>query len=67
MVRLIAARLLPLVLITVAAAAWFNDVQDGGPHVVRNFVPLIMRANSMPVRLTARPSLQTRLNPTSRF
>ena len=42
MVRLITARLLPLVFITVAAAAWFNEVQDGGPHVVRNFVPLII-------------------------
>ena len=35
-------RLLPLVLLTGAAAAWFDDVQGGGPYVLRNFVPLII-------------------------
>ncbi len=35
-------RLLPLVLLTGAAGAWFNDVQGGGPYVLRNFVPLII-------------------------
>ncbi len=42
MFRLIMVRLLPLVLLTAAAAAWFNDVQNGGPYVLRNFVPLII-------------------------
>ncbi len=35
-------RLLPLVLLTGAAGAWFNDVQSGGPYVLRNFVPLVI-------------------------
>ena len=35
-------RLLPLVLLAGAAGAWFNDVQGGGPYVLRNFVPLII-------------------------
>ncbi len=35
-------RLLPIVLLTGAAGAWFNDVQGGGPYVLRNFVPLII-------------------------
>ena len=34
-----AVRLLPLVLLTIAAAAWFHDVQDGGPYVMRNLLP----------------------------
>ncbi len=42
MLRLITVRLLPLILLTGAAGAWFNDVQDGGPYVLRNFVPLII-------------------------
>ncbi len=33
-------RLAPVLLITVAAAVWFNDVQNGGPWVVRNLMPL---------------------------
>ena len=33
-------RLLPVMLVTVAAAAWFYDVQQGGPWVIRNLVPL---------------------------
>ncbi len=32
-------RLLPLVLLVIAAAAWINDVQGGGPYVLRNLVP----------------------------
>jgi len=32
-------RLLPLLLLTVAAAFWFNDVQQGGPYVLRNLLP----------------------------
>jgi hypothetical protein len=31
--------MLPLLLLTVAAAAWFNDVQQGGPYVLRNLLP----------------------------
>lgn len=32
-------RLLPVVMLVVAAAVWINDVQDGGPYVMRNLVP----------------------------
>ncbi len=42
MFRLITVRLLPIILLTGAAAAWFNEVQDGGPYVLRNFVPLFI-------------------------
>ena len=35
-------RLLPVALITLAAAAWFNDVQGGGPWVLRNLLPLLV-------------------------
>ena len=34
-------RLLPVALVTLAAAAWFNDVQGGGPWVLRNLLPLL--------------------------
>jgi len=33
-------RLLPVVLVAIAAAAWFSDVEQGGPYVLRNLVPL---------------------------
>jgi len=36
---LIGIRILPLVLLTSAAAVYFNDVQDGGPFVLRNLLP----------------------------
>jgi hypothetical protein len=39
MLRLIFVRLLPVVLLLVAAGVWFNDVQDGGPYVLRNLIP----------------------------
>ncbi|HSG58044.1 MAG TPA: hypothetical protein VLA06_00800 [Woeseiaceae bacterium] len=39
MVRLFFVRLLPLVLLLLAAGFWFHDVQDGGPYVARNLVP----------------------------
>ena len=39
MLRLTLVRLLPLVLLVFAAAAWINSVQDGGPYVLRNLVP----------------------------
>lgn len=34
------ARLLPVVLLAVAAGFWFADVQAGGPWVLRNLMPL---------------------------
>ena len=34
------ARLLPVLLVAVAAGLWFADVQDGGPWIGRNLVPL---------------------------
>ncbi len=37
--RLTAIRVLPLLLLTIAAAAWFADVQQGGPYVLRNLLP----------------------------
>lgn len=39
MLRLTFVRLLPIVLVLAAAAAWINDVQGGGPYVLRNLVP----------------------------
>lgn len=39
MARLIFVRLLPVALLIVAAGAWFHDVQQGGPYVLRNLVP----------------------------
>ncbi len=33
-------RLLPVVLLTVAAGFWFAEVQAGGPWVLRNLLPL---------------------------
>ncbi len=38
MTRLV-VRLLPIVLLIMAAAVWINDVQHGGPYVLRNLVP----------------------------
>jgi hypothetical protein len=38
-VRLTVIRVLPLLLLTIAAAAWFNDVQQGGAYVLRNLLP----------------------------
>lgn len=35
-------RLLPVLLVSIAAGVWFNDVQEGGPHVVRNLIPLLL-------------------------
>ena len=39
-VRISIFRLLPILLVSLAAAAWFNEVQDGGPYVGRNLLPL---------------------------
>jgi hypothetical protein len=41
-VRLILLRLAPLVMLVVAAGFWFNEVQDSGPYVLRNLVPLLV-------------------------
>jgi hypothetical protein len=40
MSRLMLVRLLPVILLSAAAAAWFNEVQGGGPYVIRNLLPL---------------------------
>ncbi len=37
---LIALRLAPVLLVAAAAGAWFADVQDGGPWVLPNLLPL---------------------------
>ncbi len=39
-IKLTAWRLLPVILISTAAAFWFNDVEGGGPYVLRNLIPL---------------------------
>ena len=36
----IVVRLLPVVLVVLAAGMWFNEVQFGGPWVTRNLAPL---------------------------
>jgi len=38
---LIFFRLLPVALVVGAAGFWFADVQDGGPYLARNLIPLI--------------------------
>ena len=40
--RYLLLRLAPVVLITVAAGFWFADVQQYGPWVLRNLVPLVV-------------------------
>jgi hypothetical protein len=39
---LILVRLAPLVLVSLAAAAWFREVQGGGPYVLRNVLPMLL-------------------------
>ena len=39
MLRLFLVRLAPLVLLVIAAGFWIDDVQHGGPYVLRNLVP----------------------------
>jgi hypothetical protein len=39
MLRLTLVRLLPLAMLVVAMAVWINDVQGGGPYVLRNLLP----------------------------
>ena len=38
--RYLVVRLLPVLLVAAAAALWFAEVQDGGPWVARNLLPL---------------------------
>lgn len=38
--RYLVVRLLPVALVTIAAGAWFYEVQQGGPWAVRNLLPL---------------------------
>ena len=40
--KYLVVRLLPVVLLTLAAAFWFADVQQGGPWIFRNLLPLAM-------------------------
>lgn len=40
--RLTFWRLLPVLLVSLAAGLWFNDVQDGGQYVARNLIPLLL-------------------------
>lgn len=42
MARLMLVRMLPLALLVAAAGVWINDVQDGGPYVLRNLVPPVV-------------------------
>lgn len=39
MARLVAIRLLPLLLLLAAVGLWFNEVQEGGPYFLQNLVP----------------------------
>lgn len=39
--KFLLSRLLPVLLLGTAAAFWFADVQEGGPWVARNLVPLL--------------------------
>lgn len=41
-IKLTVWRLLPVILVSVAAAFWFNAVQQGGPYVIRNLIPLAL-------------------------
>jgi hypothetical protein len=40
--RFLVVRLLPVALVTSAAGAWFYEVQQGGPWVLRNLLPLVI-------------------------
>ena len=39
--KYLVVRLLPVLLVCAAAGAWFADVQQGGPWVLRNLLPLV--------------------------
>ena len=38
---MIFVRLLPVLLVVVAAGFWIAEVQDGGPYLARNLIPLL--------------------------
>jgi len=40
MFRLISVRILPVLLVLLAAAFWFSDVQESSQYLLRNFLPL---------------------------
>lgn len=40
--RLVFFRLLPVLLVLLAAASWFAVVEEGGPYLVGNLVPLLV-------------------------
>lgn len=40
--KYLVVRLLPVLLVTLAAALWFAAVQEGGPWVLRNVLPLMV-------------------------
>jgi len=40
MIRLASVRLLPVLLLLVAAGVWFGDVQDNSQYLLRNLLPL---------------------------
>ena len=42
MLRLFLVRLTPLVLLVIAVGFWIDDVQQGGPYVLRNLVPPVV-------------------------
>ena len=41
MIRLTSVRVLPVLLLLVAAATWFGEVQDSGQYLLRNLLPLV--------------------------
>jgi hypothetical protein len=40
MIRLLSVRVLPVLLVLLAAAFWFSDVQESSQYLLRNFLPL---------------------------
>jgi hypothetical protein len=40
MLRLTSVRVLPVLLLLVAAGVWFSDVQEGSQYMLRNLLPL---------------------------
>ena len=42
MARVFFVRLLPLILLLLAAGFWMHDVQGGGPYVMRNLLPPVL-------------------------
>ncbi len=40
--KTLAVRMLPVLFVAVTAGSWFAEVQDGGPWVMRNLLPLVV-------------------------